>query len=99
MVQALVSGSNEAYAFTGRLAELGLLEIVQIKIEFVDRTEKTLQGLYWISTTALDKLTAAQLMGMRDRKYLEWMYFQMASLSHVSGLVARKNRSISGVAG
>ena len=98
MLQALVSGSTEAYAFTGRLAELNLLETVQIKVEFVDRSEKTLQGLYWISTAALDKLTAAQLMGLRDRKYLEWMYFQMASLSHVSGLVARKNRLISGVA-
>jgi hypothetical protein len=98
MVQALVSGSTEAYAFTGRLAELNLLEVVQIKIEFVDRSEKTLQGLYWISTTGLDKLTAAQLMGLRDRKYLEWIYFQMASLSHMSGLVARKNRLISGVA-
>jgi hypothetical protein len=98
MLQALVGGSTEAYAFTARLAELGLLEIVQIKVEFVDRSEKTLQGLYWIATAALDKLTAAQLMGLRDRKYLEWMYFQMASLSHVAGLVARKNRLISGVA-
>jgi len=97
ILQALVSGSTEAYAFTSRLAELGLLETVQIKVEFVDRSEKTLQGLYWIATAALDKLTAAQLMGLRDRKYLEWLYFQMASLAQVSQLVARKNRLISGV--
>ena len=97
MLQALVTGSKEAYDFTGRLTELGLLESVQIKVEFVDRSEKQLQGLYWIAAAALEKLTAAQLMGMRDRKYLEWMYFQIASLSHVSALVARKNRLISGV--
>jgi SapC len=98
MMQALVSGSNEAFAFTSRLVELGLLESVQIKVEFVDRSEKNLQGLYWIAATALEKLTGEQLVELRNRKYLEWMYFQMASLSHVSALVARKNRLISGVA-
>jgi hypothetical protein len=98
MMQALVTGSNEAFNFAGKLAEFGLLESVQIKVEFVDRSEKKLQGLYWIATAALQKLTAAQLVELRDRKYLEWLYFQMASLAHVSGLVARKNRLISGVA-
>jgi hypothetical protein len=33
---------------------------------------------------------------LRDREYLEWMYFQMASVAHVSALVARKNRLLSG---
>jgi hypothetical protein len=98
MMQALVTGSTQAFNFTGKLAELDLLESVQIKVEFVDRSEKKLQGLYWIAAAALQKLTAQQLLDLRDRKYLEWMYFQMASLAHVSGLVARKNRLISGVA-
>ncbi len=98
MMQALVTGSTEAFAFTSRLAELGLLESVQINVEFVDRSEKKLQGLYWIATAALEKLTAEQLVDLRDRKNLEWMYFQMASLSHVAALVARKNRLLSGVA-
>ena len=98
MMQALVTGSTEAFNFTGKLAELELLESVQIKVEFVDRSEKKLQGLYWIAAAALQKLSAQQLADLRDRKHLEWMYFQMASLAHVSGLVARKNRLISGVA-
>jgi hypothetical protein len=96
MMQALVTGSNEAFNFTGKLAEFGLLESVQVKVEFVDRSEKKLQGLYWVATAALQKLKAEQLVELRDRRYLEWMYFQMASLAHVSGLVARKNRLISG---
>jgi len=98
MMQALVTGSTEAFNFTGRLVELELLESVQVKVEFVDRSEKKLQGLYWIAGAAVQKLTAEQLVDLRNRKYLEWMYFQMASLAHVSGLVARKNRLISGVA-
>jgi hypothetical protein len=97
MLSALVSGSREAYAFTGRLAELNLIESVRIDIEFVDRSETKLEGLYWIAAAAVKALTAAQLAELRDREFLEWLYFQMASVSHVSGLVARKNQLLSGV--
>jgi SapC len=97
IMKVLVAGSGEAYAFTGRLAELNLLEPVRIDIEFVDASDTKLQGLYWIAAAALKALPATQLAELRDREYLEWMYFQMASLAHVSGLVARKNRRLSGV--
>ena len=91
IMTALVSGSKEAHDFAGRLAQLNLLEPVRIDIEFVDASKSQLQGLYWISAAALQALTSEQLAELRDRQYLEWMYFQMASLAHVSGLVARKN--------
>ncbi|HEY6924255.1 MAG TPA: SapC family protein [Steroidobacteraceae bacterium] len=96
MLSALVSGSAEGYAFTARLAELNLLEPVKINIEFVDRSEASLEGLYWISSAALKALPAAQLAELRDREFLEWLYFQIASVSHVSGLVARRNQLLSG---
>src|SRR5260370_10384139 len=94
MLSALVARAKETYAFTGRLAELNLIEPVQIDIEFVDGSETKLQGLYWIAAAALKALPAAQLAELRDREFLEWMYFQMASISHVSGPVARKNRRL-----
>jgi len=97
MLSALVTGAKETYAFTGRLAELSLIEPVQIDIEFVNGSETKLQGLYWIAAAALKALPAAQLAELRDREFLEWMYFQMASVSQVSELVARKNRQLSGV--
>jgi hypothetical protein len=96
MLSALVSGTQETYAFTGRLAELNLIEPVQIDIEFVNGSETKLQGLYWIAAAALKALPAAQLAELRDREFLEWMYFQMASVSQVSELVGRKNRLLSG---
>jgi hypothetical protein len=96
MLSALVSGSAEGYAFTGKLAELSLLEPVKVNIEFVDQSEARLEGLYWISSAALKALPAAQLAELRDREFLEWLYFQMASVSHVAGLVARKNKLLSG---
>ncbi len=97
MMAALVTGSREAHAFTARLAELNLLEPVRIDIEFVDRSETKLEGLYWIAAAALKALPGEILAELRDREYLEWMYFQMASIAHVSGLVARKNKRLSGV--
>ncbi|MGC1523852.1 MAG: SapC family protein [Steroidobacteraceae bacterium] len=97
MLSALVEGAKETYAFTGRLAELDLIEPVRLDIEFVNGGETKLQGLYWIAAAALKALPAAQLAELRDGEFLEWMYFQMASLSQVSGLVARKNRLLSGV--
>ena len=98
MLSALVAGSTEGHAFAGRLTELDLIEPVQIDVGFVDGGETKLQGLYWIAAAALKALSAAQLLELRDRGYLEWMYFQMASIAHVSGLVARKNRLLSAVA-
>jgi hypothetical protein len=97
LLSALVTGSKEGYAFTGRLAELNLLEPVKINIEFVDHSESSLQGLYWIASAAVKALPAAQLAELRDREFLEWMYFQMASVSHLSSLVARKNKLLSAV--
>jgi hypothetical protein len=97
MLSALVAGAKETYAFTARLTELNLIEPVQIDIEFVNGSETKLQGLYWIAAAALKVLPAAQLAELRDREFLEWMYYQMASTSHVSALVARKNRLLCGV--
>jgi hypothetical protein len=97
VLSALVTGSTETYAFTQRLAELDLIEPVQIKVEFVDGSDSQLQGLYWISEAHLKSLAAEQLAELRDREFLQWLYFQMASVAHVSELVARKNRLISGM--
>jgi len=99
MLKALVSGATEAYEFTGRLAQLDLIEPVQIDVEFVDASDTKLQGLYWIAEAALKKLPAAQLAELRDREFLQWLYFQMASVSHLSGLISRKNRLLSGLTG
>lgn len=96
IMNALVTGSKEAHDFAGRLAELNLLEPVRVDIEFADGSKTQLQGLFWVAAEALKVLPPERLAELRDRQYLEWMYFQMASLAHVSGLVARKNRRLTG---
>lgn len=54
-----------------------------------------LEGIYWIAPQALKLVTGEQLAELRDKGYLEWLYFQMASVSHVSNLVNRKNLRLS----
>jgi hypothetical protein len=95
-LSALVAGSREAYAFTAKLAQFNLLETVRLEIEFVNGTDTKLEGLYWIAETAVKALSAAQLAELLDLQYLEWMYFQIGSLTHVAGLVARKNKRLTG---
>ena len=64
ILSALVAGTKEAYSFTGRLAELDLIEPVQIGIEFVNGSETKLQGLYWmLPPPRLKALPAAQVGG------------------------------------
>jgi SapC len=96
ILSALLSGAPEAHAYTSKLSELNLLEPVSIGVEFVDRSETKLEGIYWVAPAVLKALPSEQLAELRDRGYLEWLYFQMASVSHVSNLVARKNRRLAG---
>ena len=71
MLSALLAGAKEAYAFTGRLAELNpWIEPVQIDIEFVNGGETKLQGLYWIAAAALKAIAGgANWRELRDREY------------------------------
>jgi hypothetical protein len=94
VLSTLVSGAREAYAFTAKLAELNLLEPVRVDVEFTDKSTAKLGGLYWIAGAVLKTLPADTLAELRDKEYLEWLYFQMASLSQMASLVARKNRRL-----
>jgi hypothetical protein len=94
MLSALVSGSQEAFAYTARLVELNLLEPVRLDIEFADRSTTKLEGLYWIAAATLKQLPPETLAELRDRDFLEWTYFQMGSLTQMPGLVERKNRRL-----
>jgi hypothetical protein len=94
VLSTLVSGAREAYAFTAKLAELNLLEPVRVDVEFTDKSTAKLGGLYWIAGAVLKTLPADKLAELRDKEYLEWLYFQMASLSQMASLVARKNRRL-----
>ena len=96
VLSALVDGARAAFEFPARLASLGLIESLHIDVEFVDGSERKLEGLYSINPEKLHALPADDLIALRDLGYLEWAYVQIASLAHVSGMVAEKNLRLSG---
>jgi len=95
MLSALVAGAKETYAFTGRLAELSLIEPVQIDIEFVNGSETKLQGLYWIAAATLKALPAAQLANYAIASFSNGCTFRCISRARV-GSGRPQNRLLSG---
>ena len=96
-LKELAEGTGAAYAYGAKLAEFELIESVRLDVQFVDHSEVKLEGLYTINADKLQALPGDKLIELRDLGFLQLAYFQLASLSHVAGLVARKNRRISGL--
>ena len=59
---------------------------------------RDLEGLYSIKPDALRQLSGAGLQSLQSAGWLELAYYQLGSLAHMQGLVARKNRQIAGAA-
>lgn len=93
----LADGAPVAFAYAAKLDQLGLIEPVTLDIEFVDSSKMKLTGLHSISREKLMALKAKQLTELRDAGYLELLYYQLASMVHVSSLIARKNKLIAGL--
>jgi hypothetical protein len=94
MLRALMEGSRQAHAFGARLDDLELIEPVRLELALIDGSEATLEGLYSIRPDALRALTGQALEEMQASGFLELAYLQLASLVHVQGLIARKNRRL-----
>lgn len=97
VLRELAEGTGASYAYAAKLAEFDLIEPVRLDIEFVDHSEIKLEGLYSIGAAKLQALPAEKLVELRDLGFLQLAYFQLASLSHIAGVVARKNHLISGI--
>jgi hypothetical protein len=94
MLRALMEGSREAHVFGARLEALDLIEPVRLEAALIDGSEAVLEGLYSVKPDALRGLTGAALEEMQAAGHLELAYLQVASLVHVQGLIARKNRRL-----
>ncbi len=97
MLRVFAAGAVEAVEFAQSLAALDLLEPLTIKVQFVDRRKVELQGLYTVKAETLDSLPGSKLLELRDRGFLRLAYYQLASLSQLGRLVARRNRIVTGM--
>lgn len=98
ILRTFTQGAIEALDYAAALAELDLIEPVSIDAQFVDGSKAALHGLYTIDPDRLRSLRAEALVSLRDRGYLQWAYFQLASQSQLGALVARRNRRLTGLA-
>lgn len=97
VLKTFMQGAPAAFEYAQALAQLDLLEPVSIEAQLVDRSRMELQGLYTIRSEALESLPAEALVSLRDRGHLRWAYFQLASMSQLAPLIARKNRLLTGM--
>jgi len=98
VLRQLSEGTPEAYAYTAKLTEYALIELVRFDLEFADHSKTTLEGLYWVASEKLQSLPGEKLVALRDQGFLPWIYFQLASMAQMPALVARKNRLVCGLA-
>lgn len=97
IVRTFAAGAVEALDYAAALAELDLIEPVSIDVQFVDGSKAKLEGLYTIKPEGLQALSPDSLVALRDRGFLQWAYFQLASISQLGALVARRNRLLTGL--
>lgn len=98
VLTTFMRGAPAAFEYAQALAQLELIEPVSVEAQLVDGSEVKLQGLYAIRSAALESLPPGELVSLRDRGHLRSAYFQLASMSQLGPLIARKNRLLTGMA-
>ncbi|RVQ69341.1 multidrug transporter [Croceicoccus ponticola] len=88
----LDAGYRASEAFFAALRQHELLEPLTLEIELDDGAKRSLVGFHIIDEERLRALDAATLGELHEAGYLMPIFMALASLSHITELVARKNR-------
>ena len=89
-------GVETAPKFSAALMEHELLESFVFDVELEDGSESRLSGFYTINEERLANLSGNALDQLHKAGYLESIFMAIASLSNLSALGRRKNRSHAG---
>jgi hypothetical protein len=93
VMRELKPGLERSKIFIDSLMELKLIESVTIKSQFDDGSKREAVGLYTVNREALAGLNDAAVLNLFRRGYLQLIYLQRTSLSHIATLARKKNRS------
>jgi hypothetical protein len=93
LMRELKPGLERSKIFIETLMGLKLLEPVTIKSQFDDGSKREAVGLYTVSREALAGLGDAAVVDLFRRGYLQLIYLQRTSLSHIATLARKKNHS------
>ena len=92
LMRELKPGLERTKIYIDTLMQLKLIEAITIKSHFDDGTQREVTGLYTVNREALAGLPDAAVLDLFRRGYLQLIYLQRASLSHVAALARMKNR-------
>lgn len=94
LLETIHQSYGDDRAFAKKLAELDLLESVNMNIRLANGSEGQLVGFYTVNEQKLAQLTAEQLSELHKKGWLEAIFMVIASLSKVQNLVDRKSRAM-----
>ena len=95
-LSTLFTGEQEAAQFIEVLTKLQLMVPLSLEITFADDSKHQVQGVYTIDEEKLQALDKATIGELHVSNYLRPIYTMINSLSHIYGLIQRKNQRISG---
>lgn len=88
----LHGGLAQTKTFIAALADLKLIEPIDISLKFDDGERISLQGLYTVSLDRLRELDDAAVLGLFRAGHLQLAYIMSASLKHIGRLAHIRNR-------
>jgi hypothetical protein len=91
LMNDLKIGAERTKQFIDGLLQLKLIEPLSLNVNFDDGSRREITGLYTVNHDGLKALPDAQVLDLFRRGYLQLIYLQLASLSHVSTLARKKN--------
>jgi hypothetical protein len=90
----LHNGLAQTKTFIAALANLKLIEPIDISLNFDDGERLTLQGLYTVSLDRLRDLDDAAVLGLFRPGHLQFAYTMTASLKQIGRLARVRNRRV-----
>jgi hypothetical protein len=88
----LLNGELATQIFIKTLAELKLLQPMQLEITFANGESTRVEGIYTINEDSLQNLNKDEIADLHQRNYLAPIYTMITSIGHIYGLVDRKNK-------
>ena len=92
MLAALLDGEEQTDRFIRQLLALELIRPMRLEIEFANRQQQRIEGLYCVDEARLKELTAETVAELHSLDWLAPIYTMLASLGHIYSLVQRKNQ-------
>ncbi len=92
----LLNGEATTQAFIKILAELKLLQPMQLEITFASGESTRVEGIYTINEVRLQNLSKDEIADLHQKNYLAPIYTMLTSIGHIYGLVDRKNKRSAG---